>query len=147
MNIRKLYFHVDYMSICVAYKDETKAPEGISAAAPVTRLSSAPSWQMVALRANEWHRQLAFKPGAGAVHVWPEGKQKGGRRGFYICARKERVKSWVNTEQKRKICSELSYYCNIGSGYRVLGFINVTKSRSWKARTFFFSQDPNFSHV
>lgn len=68
------------------------------------------------------------------------GKRTGGRSSFYICARKERVKSWVNTEQKRKICSELSYYCNIGSGYRVLGFINVTKSRSWKAQTFFFNK-------
>lgn len=91
------------MSVCVAYKDETKAPEGISAAAPVTRLSSAPSWQMVALRANEWHRQIPFKPGAETVHVRPEGKsKKGGRSGFYICAKKERVKSWVNTQQKRE---------------------------------------------
>lgn len=62
MNTKGLYFHVDYMSICVAYKDETKAPGGISAAAMVTRLSSAPSRQMVALRPNEWHRQLPFKP-------------------------------------------------------------------------------------
>lgn len=62
LNTKGLYFHVDYMSICVAYKDETKASEGISAAAMVTRLSSASSWQMVALRPNEWHRQLPFKP-------------------------------------------------------------------------------------
>lgn len=64
------------MSICLAYKNETKAPEGILAAATVTRLSSASLWQMAALRANEGHRQLLFKPRAETVHVWPEGKQK-----------------------------------------------------------------------
>lgn len=44
MNIKKQQFHVVYMNIRVAYKDETKAPESISAAAAVTRPSSAPSW-------------------------------------------------------------------------------------------------------
>lgn len=42
MNIKKPQFHVVSMNIRVAYRDETKAPESISAA--VTRPSSAPSW-------------------------------------------------------------------------------------------------------
>lgn len=54
INTKRLYFHVAYMSICVTYKDETKAPEGISVAATVTRPASAPSWRMVLLGRNEW---------------------------------------------------------------------------------------------
>lgn len=89
MDTKGLYFHGDYMSICVACKDETKAPGGISAAATVTRLSSASSWQMVALRPNEWHRQLPFKPRAQTVHVWPEGKQKEARVAFTSAQRRK----------------------------------------------------------
>lgn len=45
----------------------------------------------------------------------------------------------MDGEQKRKTCSELSYYCNIWSGYRVLGLIKVTKARRFQAQKTFFT--------
>lgn len=45
----------------------------------------------------------------------------------------------MNGEQKGKVCSELNYHRNIWSGYKELGFMEVTKARSLRAQTFFFT--------